>query len=480
MRVLVTIPSHGMKNQIYLERLLEEYRTMTHDVDVVVLSDIPRDLGPKVEVVVGRPVKDPWSLPFAHKQILADRVDNYDLFIYSEDDTLIRQRQIDAFLEVTEILPPNQIAGFLRYEEDAAGRRYCSTIHSIYHWMPDSARLIGPYIFARLTNDHAAAYVLTQDQLRRAVASGGFLVAPHRGRYDLLCTAATDPYTQCGFHKVICISRLDDFLLHHLSNRYVGKLGLPFDELWAQTDALSRIARNGKMAVELFPTVTRLGRTYWDRPYYEMPQEDVLAEVPKDARQVLSVGCGAGETEAMLVKKGIRVVGVPLDPIIAESAKSRGVELIPPDLRTAFEHLGPQRFDCILLLHVLQHVREPQRLLMTCAGHLADRGTILLTVPNFKFLKHRLDPTVDARLWRAAEPFEEVGVHRTTSQSVGRWVAGSGLRIRRIRYDEKSRFRPFIKACNGLVGPFLSRNILVVAEKATEKRNRAVSVAPGR
>jgi SAM-dependent methyltransferase len=466
MRVLAAIPSYGMKNQVYLERLLDAYRTMTHEVDIVVLSDIPRDLGPKVEVVIGRPAKDPRSLPFAHKQILADRLDDYDLFIYSEDDTFIEQRHIDAFLEVTAVLPSNQIAGFLRYEEDAAGRRYCSTIHSVFHWLPDSVQSIGPHVFARFTNDHAAAYVLTQDQLRRAIASGGFLVAPHQGRYDLLCSAATDPYTQCGFHKVICISRLDDFLLHHLSNRYVGRMGLAFDELRAQTNALLRCARDGEMRRTLFPTVTKLHRTDWDRRYYETRRDDVLAEIPADARQALSVGCGAGETEVALVEKGVRVVGIPLDTIIAESARIRGIELMPPDFRVALDRLSGERFDCIFLLHVLQYIREPQWLLKTCAGRLTDRGRILLLVPNFGFLRHRLDGTVDARLWRAGEPFGKVSIHRTTSRLVGKWAADSGLRITKIRYDEQSRFRPLIRACNGLAGRFLSRHILMAAEKA--------------
>ncbi len=465
MRVLVAIPSYGVRNNVYLSRLLKAYRAMTHDVDVIVLSDMPRDLGPKVEVVSGRPGKDPRSLPFAHKQILADRLDDYDLFIYSEDDTLIEQRNIDAFLEMTEVLPSHQIAGFLRYEEDAAGRRYCSTIHSVFHWLPDSVQSIGPHVFARFTNDHAAAYILTQDQLRRAIASGGFLVAPHQGRYDLLCSAATDPYTQCGFHKVICISRFDDFLLHHLSNRYVGSMGLAFDELRAQTDALLRGARDGKMRRTLFPVVTRPNRTDWDMRYYETPRADVLAEIPAAARQVLSVGCGAGGTEAVLVEKGIRVVGIPVDMIIAESAKMRGIELTPPDLHVALDRLSGERFDSILLLHVLPYIREPQWLLKTCVDRLIDEGRILAVVPNFEFLRHRLDGRVDARLRRARNPFEEVGMHRTTSRLVGEWLAESGLRTTRIRYDEKSRFRPLIKAFNGLAGPFLSRNILVVAEK---------------
>src|SRR5271154_2180398 len=113
MKILVTIANYGTKNDQYLARLLAEYKSMDHDVQVVVTRNEPKDLGPDVEVMVGLPTRDPWSLPFAHQPVLAARVDDYDLFIYSEDDILITARNIEAFLSATEVLPPDKIAGFL-------------------------------------------------------------------------------------------------------------------------------------------------------------------------------------------------------------------------------------------------------------------------------------------------------------------------------------------------------------------------------
>jgi 2-polyprenyl-3-methyl-5-hydroxy-6-metoxy-1,4-benzoquinol methylase len=467
MRVLVAIPSYGTKNQVYLERLLQEYRAMKHAVHVVVFSNIPRDLGPDVEVIVGLPARNPWSLPYRHKQLFAERLRDYDLFIYSEDDILIRQRHVEAFLEVTAVLPETEIAGFLRYEEDAAGRRYCDTIHAMFHWLPASVRFRGPHAFACFTNEHAAAYMLTQGQLRRAISSGGFVVAPHEGRYDMLCSAATDPYTQCGAVKVICLSRIGDFLLHHLSNRYVGQMGISLDELRVQVNALLCCANDKSLQTELLTTVTRLDTTEWDKWYYDQPRQDVLQAVAADARRVLSIGCGAGNTEATLVARGMEVVGIPLDRVVAESARIRGIQLTPPEFEAAFHHLRGERFDVIWLLHVLQYVPEPQRLLRTCAEYLADKGRIVLVVPNFRFLGYRRNGLRDPRLGTAGDPFQEAGLHRTTAAGVARWVADSGvLRITRVRYNETSRFHRLIHAANGLAGPFLARDVLLVAERA--------------
>ena len=93
MKVLVVIANYGTSNDIYLHRLLEEYRTMPYDVDIVVLSNVPKALGTDVELVLTPPPKDPHAFPFAHKKILAERMPHYDLFIYSEDDTLITATQ---------------------------------------------------------------------------------------------------------------------------------------------------------------------------------------------------------------------------------------------------------------------------------------------------------------------------------------------------------------------------------------------------
>ena len=124
MKILIAIANYGTKNARYLEKVLDEYRSMTRfPLDIVVLSNIPKDLGPGVEVIVGLPTKDPWSLPFGHKALFAERMQQYDLFIYSEDDTLITERNIDAFITMTKILPEKYIAGFLRYEISETGKK---------------------------------------------------------------------------------------------------------------------------------------------------------------------------------------------------------------------------------------------------------------------------------------------------------------------------------------------------------------------
>ena len=305
-RILVALTSYGTSNDAYLVRLIEEYRSMSFDIDIVVLSNIRKQPSSDVGVLVGLPENNPWSLPFPHKKLFADRIENYDLFIYSEDDVLITERNLRAFLEVAAVLRDDEIAGFIRIETASNGRINYPDVHASYHWDPASLRCRGKYTLANFTNEHAACYVLTQSQLRQVIKSGGFLVKPHEWRYDLLCSASTDPYTQCGFTKLIPISHLDDFTVRHLSNKYVGKVGVNKSELRAQIDTMLRLAQNACMPVPLICTETKLWRSMYSKDYYESASEEAISMIPSGARSVLSIGCASGATERRLVERGLK------------------------------------------------------------------------------------------------------------------------------------------------------------------------------
>src|SRR5262249_6616884 len=152
-----------------------------------------------------------------------------------------------------------EIPGFLRFERSAAGCLSYPEVHGHFHWEPESVRTRGSYTLAFFTNEHSACYALTQDQLRQAIRSGGFLVPPHSSRYDLICTAGTDPYTQCGLEKLICISHLEQFSIHHLSNKYVGTgWGVSGAELSRQICTLLRLGKNVNRPTRLLDTETTL------------------------------------------------------------------------------------------------------------------------------------------------------------------------------------------------------------------------------
>jgi len=249
MKMLAAIANYGPFRFGCLDRMIESLQRMSFPVDIVIHSDRPKVVPDGVRLVVGLPTEDPCSLPFAHKQLFAERQDQYDLFLYSEDDHFITEDNVAAFLEVTEVLPESEIAGLFQYETDAEGHRFYPAAHSPFDWVPGSVRTWGKYTFASFSNYHSACYLLTQRQLAKAIRSGGYLVPPRVTWIDLRVTAATDPYRRCAMTKRLCISHLDRFLVHHIPNNYVGVLGAADAVFQEQIRDLLRSADNEESSV---------------------------------------------------------------------------------------------------------------------------------------------------------------------------------------------------------------------------------------
>ena len=438
---------------------------MPYDVDIVVLSNIPKELGSDIEVIVGLPTKDPRSLPFGHRRLFYERADDYDLYIYTEDDTLLRKKNIEAFLHVTQVLPENEIAGFVRYELDSSRGKYISTVHSHYHWVPDSVKTIGEYTFAHFTNAHSACHILTQEQLKMVISSGGYLVAPHQGRYALLETAATDPYTQCGLTKMICISHWEDFLIHHLPNQYIGELGLKINEFQMEIEALLSMKSNEKFKGQLFQTEKNLPTSKWDKKYYEKCRFDILELIPRGIKSVLSVGCGWGETEAKLVEKGIRVVCIPLDSIIGVHAEAKGIEVVYPGFDKALDILADEHFDCVIFSEVLQHLPDPADILSRFSKLLADDGILIASVPNFNHVKVWRDFLSKNLPYRDKKMFDRTQLHFSTKATVKKWLAESGLEEDRIIYGLRERYRKPARLSLGMLNDFLASQLIFMGRK---------------
>jgi 2-polyprenyl-3-methyl-5-hydroxy-6-metoxy-1,4-benzoquinol methylase len=428
-RLLVAIASFGGKNLEFLKKIIGNYRNMSMSVDVVVFSDAPKNLGEGVRVIVGLTSKNPWSLPFAHKPYFAQNIDRYDLFIYSEDDMAVTEKNIRAFLDITPHLEPAEVAGFLRYEEGKSGDWSFPEVHGPFCWRPDSVKQRGRHTIAEFSNEHAAFYLLTRDQLRKAIASGGFLREPYEGRYDMLCCAATDPYTNCGLRKVICISALEDFLIHHLPNRYAGQLGISLASLKEQLQTLTDIGKGIHPVSNLCATESRLERGKWSKSYYEEPRNEVLEMVPRDARTILSIGCGSGATECNLKQRGAKVTALPLDSVIGGAGARLGLEVIYGTMEECFNRLEQRNFECVLITELLHLQPDPWQVLDQCCRFVGKGGTLVISGPNFHSLRILGKRALNIGDYRKLASFEQSGIRTMAAGAIARQLAGAGWEV---------------------------------------------------
>jgi 2-polyprenyl-3-methyl-5-hydroxy-6-metoxy-1,4-benzoquinol methylase len=438
-RLLVAIASYGNKNLDLLKRIIRRYQNMPMDVDVVVFSEAAKDLGPDVKVIVGLPSRNPFSLPFAHKTHFAQNVERYDLFIYSEDDMEVTEKNIQAFLRVTPQLKSDEIAGYLRYELDQTKTMSLPDVHGAFHWKAESVRRRGADTITEFTNEHAGFYILTQGQLRQAIASGGFLVDPSDGRYGMLETAATDPYTCCGFRKVICISGVEDFFIHHLSDRYAGRVGLPLSMFEEQIKTLTDICNDKHPASNLFNLESKILHGRWSKSYYEKPSEELLEMVPVNAKTVLSIGCGWGATETVLKQRGAKVTALPLDSVIGVAIARLGVEVIYGSWEECQGKLEGRKFDCILMTDLLHLLPNPGELLQQSVRFIEKGGTLVVGGPNFGRIPTLIKRTIGWGDYRKLRNFVESGIKVCEPVTLGKNIKNIGMRAVNVRWFSRTQ-----------------------------------------
>jgi coenzyme F420 hydrogenase subunit beta len=465
--ILVTIASYGTAQDHFLRKVIEEYRKLSTQVRIIVLSNQAKEVD-GAEVVVGLPSRDPYSLPFAHKEVMAKNADGYDLFVYSEDDVLITEENVRTFLRAQEKLEGDEIPGFIRSESDPSGQRFITSINYHFRWLPGSVVERGGDLFAELSNQHSGCFMVTRAQLKTAIASGGFLVAPHAERYGMLETAASDLYTQCGLKRLVSLSRIHDFIVPHLPNKYYTKMGVPLEVLEEQVRALCEIHKGKGWSGALFEPETRAPSFRWSKALYEKPDLELLSTIPTSAKSILTVGGGWGGNEAHLKQRGANVSAIPLDGVFAAMVRQRGIHALDGPFEAAIEGLGGQRFDAILIPDALHLVSDPIAWLARVSKFLSPNGKLSASVPHTTDLITRVKNRLKHRTSSLRAVSGQSGLRPVNARILRNWFRAAGFDEVQIASTlEGSRLALRKWSFKALEPLFASRFIVTAVPKAS-------------
>lgn len=106
-------------------------------------------------------------------------------------------------------------------------------------------------------------------------------------------------------------------------------------------------------------------------------------------KRVLDVGCGDGYLASLLTARGYRVTGVERAGGYT-AAFPPDVELVEADLDAGLPQLE-ERFSYAICADVLEHLKEPARLLEQLRPYLAPDGVLIASLPNSGNLYFRLN-----------------------------------------------------------------------------------------
>jgi 2-polyprenyl-3-methyl-5-hydroxy-6-metoxy-1,4-benzoquinol methylase len=109
-------------------------------------------------------------------------------------------------------------------------------------------------------------------------------------------------------------------------------------------------------------------------------------------KRVLDVGAATGYLAEVLVARGCRVTGIELDPDAARQAERYCDRVIVGDLENMDldVEIGEDRFDVIVFGDVLEHLKEPQRVLSRFGHFLRPAGYAVASIPNIAHASVRL------------------------------------------------------------------------------------------
>lgn len=105
-----------------------------------------------------------------------------------------------------------------------------------------------------------------------------------------------------------------------------------------------------------------------------------------------TVGCGEGFLAEQIQEMGNRVTGID---VLAEAKRQKSFDqYVSADLEHGIDPETPalrgREFDKVLLLDVLEHLRQPEELLQDCRCFLKTNGHLIVSLPNIANITVRL------------------------------------------------------------------------------------------
>ncbi len=158
---------------------------------------------------------------------------------------------------------------------------------------------------------------------------------------------------------------------------------------------------------------------------------DHVRRMVGSGREVLDIGCGGGDFAAELKKNENRVTGVDLLPqaLNSDAFEQYFSADLDSGIAPVIAALSRKRFERVLLLDILEHLRTPERLLTESRGLLAEHGQLIVSVPNIANITIRCMLLVGRFDYSDRGILDRTHLHFFTRKTARRLLEANGFQI---------------------------------------------------
>ncbi|WP_448665242.1 class I SAM-dependent methyltransferase (plasmid) [Sphingomonas sp. CJ20] len=186
--------------------------------------------------------------------------------------------------------------------------------------------------------------------------------------------------------------------------------------------------------------------------YYDHSRSEALDLLPACPRQILDIGCGRGGVTRELKQRcpDARSFGLDLflDPAYDYAAIFDGFAQV--DLERDVLPVDIADFDLVLLLDVMEHLRDPEALLDKLVAAANPGCHFLVSLPNFHYYSNLMTIVRSGRF-----PYADAGILDRTHVRFFGFEDAQDLLATRLNIVRTLAFNPFENAKSRLIGRVL-------------------------
>jgi 2-polyprenyl-3-methyl-5-hydroxy-6-metoxy-1,4-benzoquinol methylase len=182
-----------------------------------------------------------------------------------------------------------------------------------------------------------------------------------------------------------------------------------------------------------------------DLAYFQNLRPEMLPFLPAAAERILELGCGEGKFGAACKARfGCEAWGIEVDPRAAAIAATRFDRLLQGDALGQARQLPDRSFDLIVCNDVLEHLVDPEQVLVELRRTLTPRGCIVASIPNIRYHSALWTILIDKDFPRDDQGiFDRTHLRFFTRKVIVRMFTDAGYSIERISGINRSRNRWF-------------------------------------